>query len=81
MPVSGSESRSWMGAYDAFALAQLELRRLRLFLAFKRFNPSQPRVPAGNPDGGQWTDGGGGAGASRIEFVSGRPRQGGGSRE
>jgi len=20
------------------------------------FNPSQPRVPAGNPDGGQWTD-------------------------
>lgn len=24
------------------------------------FNPSQPRVPAGNPDGGQWTGGGGG---------------------
>jgi hypothetical protein len=24
------------------------------------FNPNQPRVPAGNPDGGQWTDGGGG---------------------
>jgi len=23
-----------------------------------KFNPSQPRVPAGNPDGGQWTDGG-----------------------
>ncbi|MEZ5785268.1 MAG: hypothetical protein R3D62_01995 [Xanthobacteraceae bacterium] len=26
-----------------------------------RFNPDQPRVPAGNPDGGQWTDSGGGA--------------------
>lgn len=23
------------------------------------FNPAQPRVPAGNPDGGQWTDAGG----------------------
>ena len=22
------------------------------------FNPNQPRLPAGNPDGGQWTDGG-----------------------
>jgi len=24
------------------------------------FDPNQPRVPAGSPDGGQWTDGGGG---------------------
>ncbi len=28
----------------------------------RKFNPDQPRVPAGNPDGGQWTDGGGGGG-------------------
>jgi hypothetical protein len=26
------------------------------------FNPDQPRVPAGNPDGGQWTSEGGGNG-------------------
>jgi hypothetical protein len=26
----------------------------------RKFSPDQPRVPAGNPDGGQWTDGGGG---------------------
>lgn len=26
----------------------------------KRFNPNQPRVPKGNADGGQWTDGDGG---------------------
>ena len=26
-----------------------------------KYSPNQPRVPAGNPDGGQWTDGGGGA--------------------
>jgi HK97 family phage portal protein len=29
-----------------------------------RFDPDQPRVPAGSPDGGQWTDGGGGGGGS-----------------
>ncbi|MGP9811887.1 hypothetical protein ACTZWT_10285 [Rhodopseudomonas sp. NSM] len=28
-------------------------------LAFK-YSPNQPRVPAGHPDGGQWTSGGGG---------------------
>lgn len=27
-----------------------------------RYSPSQPRVPAGSPDGGQWTSGGGGGG-------------------
>ncbi len=25
-----------------------------------KYSPDQPRVPAGDPDGGQWTDGGGG---------------------
>jgi hypothetical protein len=25
----------------------------------RKYSPDQPRVPAGNPDGGQWTDGGG----------------------
>lgn len=25
-----------------------------------KFDPNQPRVPAGSPEGGQWTDGGGG---------------------
>ncbi|MBM3543992.1 MAG: hypothetical protein FJX44_05750 [Alphaproteobacteria bacterium] len=28
------------------------------------FNPNQPRVPAGNADGGQWTGGGGGGGGA-----------------
>lgn len=26
--------------------------------AVNKYDPNQPRVPAGNPDGGQWTDGG-----------------------
>jgi len=34
---------------------ELELRRFR-----RKYSPDQPRVPAGNPDGGQWTDGSGG---------------------
>jgi hypothetical protein len=30
------------------------------------FDPNQPRVPRGNPDGGQWTPGGGGGGRVRL---------------
>lgn len=29
----------------------------------RKYNPNQPRVPAGNSDGGQWTDGGSGSAA------------------
>ena len=41
------------------AATQVYLRafRLRLLLTEKAgFRPDQPRVPAGNPDGGQWTE-------------------------
>jgi ribosomal protein L29 len=43
-----------------------ELASLRFELAMDAlrrkagFNPQQPRMPAGNPDGGQWAEGGGG---------------------
>lgn len=33
------------------------------------FNPDQPRVPRGNPDGGQWTDEGAGTGERRIRLA------------
>jgi hypothetical protein len=33
----------------------LSLAMLRLSLALRAWNPNQPRVPAGNPDGGEWT--------------------------
>ncbi|MDF3811087.1 MULTISPECIES: hypothetical protein [Rhodopseudomonas] len=32
----------------------------------RKYSPTQPRVPAGNPDGGQWTDGGGGGPSART---------------
>lgn len=40
-------------------LLRTEMQFLRLHLILKAgFRPDQPRVPAGSPGGGQWTDGG-----------------------
>lgn len=36
-------------------LAALRMQRALVILA-RKYNPDQPRVPAGNPDGGRWTD-------------------------
>lgn len=38
-------------------------QKARDFNQVRKYDPNQPRVPAGDPEGGQWTDGGGGAGA------------------
>jgi hypothetical protein len=46
-------SRDLHKAFEAAAtLAKAELRA-----ALKKYSADQPRVPAGNPDGGQWTTG------------------------
>lgn len=47
-------------------IAGLEIERAfaRLDLELRRYHPDQPRVPAGNPDGGQWTDAQGGLGGA-----------------
>lgn len=43
----------------------VEAKHAQFVFAFKAgFDPNQPRVPAGNPDGGQWTGGGSGSGSS-----------------
>ena len=47
---------------DAIFLKRVDLER--------RYAPDQPRVPAGNPDGGQWTSGGGFAGGSDFTNVA-----------
>jgi MafB19-like deaminase len=41
--------------------------------AHRRYDPNQPRVPAGNPDGGQWTDAGGSGDVD--EFSAARRRR------
>ena len=60
--------RSATGLTEADILAfRCNLSALRFKLALLKwrikagFNPNQPRVPAGNPDGGQWTSEGGGS--------------------
>lgn len=35
----------------------------------RRYSPDQPRVPAGSPEGGQWTETGGAAGRSRTALA------------
>jgi hypothetical protein len=52
--------------------------RLRLLEhVFHKYHPDQPRVPAGNSDGGQWTDGGAASSESlrptKIDFSGSRP--------
>jgi hypothetical protein len=49
---------------------KVELKFRKLLRALKAYNPDQPRVPAGNPDGGQWTDSNGqGSGSSRPDRI------------
>jgi hypothetical protein len=57
---SGLLRLKWLAAATRFELA---LRRHNRAL---KYNPDQPRVPAGNSDGGQWTSGGGSTGRMRL---------------
>ncbi|MGC2776790.1 MAG: hypothetical protein WA418_14275, partial [Bradyrhizobium sp.] len=41
------------------AALRFKLALIKGALRLKVFDPNQPRVPAGNPEGGQWTSGGG----------------------
>ncbi len=52
----------WHAAATRFELA---LRRHDRALKYS-FNPDEPRVPAGVPEGGQWTSGGGSTGRMRL---------------
>jgi hypothetical protein len=43
-------------------VAEIRAERKRRRLEEAKYSPSQPRLPAGNPRGGQWTDRSGGQG-------------------
>lgn len=75
----GSISSTNKACVSPLAL-ECEAAWARMVLAFKAFvqtaikasfNPGQPRVPAGNSDGGQWT-GSGGGGDGLVEIASSR---------
>ncbi len=55
--IAALRRRAWL-AGDAFLAALDRYRALRA----KEFDPNQPRVPAGSPEGGQWTNGEAGGG-------------------
>jgi hypothetical protein len=61
-----------------YAIIDLQLdfaaRNLERALLELRYIPDQPRIPAGNPDGGQWTSYGGSAGSGRA--TAGRRAEG-----
>ncbi len=80
MSLSPSSHRELLGARRALSIAQLEPRSLRIALALKRFNPNQPRVPAGSPNGGRWVGEGGSGDEARVETVNWPARRSGGIR-
>jgi hypothetical protein len=65
MILSSAEERRLVaairGATAAISAARVEiaLENLKQIWLKANFNPNQPRVPAGHPDGGQWTGGDG----------------------
>jgi hypothetical protein len=65
-------------SYHAAALhVLLAGRRIQWLLRKANFHPDEPRVPAGNPDGGQWTTIGGGSyrlpSGARVTRIGDRP--------
>src|SRR5262245_46237532 len=74
-PSGAHVQRVLQGASDA-ALFGHRLRMLdieaahRLALHHSHFNPNQPRVPAGHPDGGQWTGDGSSEGPSPARLAA-----------
>ena len=64
-----SVTEARLGTSAALVRFYLAADQLHEVLKFNPNWPSQPRVPAGNPDGGQWTDGGG----RRVVTVQARP--------
>lgn len=56
-----TKTRCEIGAiYRLLARAKANVAFLRRHIQDKTYNPHQPRVPAGNSNGGQWTSGGAG---------------------
>ncbi|NLH79563.1 MAG: hypothetical protein GX458_01790 [Phyllobacteriaceae bacterium] len=46
---------------------------LRFVLLHRKYNPDQPRIPAGESGGGRWTDGGGSGGGDRVRLAQNGP--------
>jgi hypothetical protein len=58
------------------AALDVELKLCRLIYLLRKYSPSQPRVPAGSHDAGQWTRGGGGGGGAQDSAAAGQDAEG-----
>lgn len=54
LDIALTRTELWLAEYRCEQVARGHSARQ----SFRKYNPNQPRVPAGRPDGGQWTDGG-----------------------
>jgi hypothetical protein len=73
-PQAAHRLRMAKGALDHGATPLAIFQALRLDARYidaieKRYNPDQPRVPAGHPDGGEWTSGGWGDGEEASDHA------------
>ncbi len=66
----------WLAAATRFEIAMH--RHDRALRRALKYNPGQPRVPRGNPDGGQWTSAGGSAGGQSLTRTPDEPTAGSG---
>jgi hypothetical protein len=57
-PVPGGDQPMIYGAQGAVPLGATGAAKVTGLPSFRKYNPDEPRIPAANPDGGQWTDGG-----------------------
>jgi hypothetical protein len=64
LPPGAKEKASRLRSQIAGNEMLLALCRLEALLRKANFNPNQPRVPAGTPEGGKWTGDGAGGGSS-----------------
>jgi hypothetical protein len=73
--------RRWLAQQklELLQLYDLHLRlKLKALLYSEKYSPNQPRVPKGNPDGGQWTSyGGGRRGGGYVHIANLRSGRGG----
>jgi len=52
---------------------RVEASFLRFVRLHRKYSPTQPRIPAGSPGCGQWTDGGGSIGDGRVRVAQNGP--------
>ena len=61
-----------IGVSQSRQMSDLVAAFQQLSLTVRKYNPGQPRVPAGEPNGGQWAPAGAGAGDGGAQLVASR---------